>query len=79
MTEKIETPKRVFLENPYDLETVFESLNIASDHDKELLYMDRLIAILRLDPTIDLTELNFKILSSLNIIDNIFINEKKIH
>jgi hypothetical protein len=59
---------RILCENPYDLETVFESLSIASRHDKELLYVDRLIAILRLDSQCDLTEVNFKILKDLELI-----------
>jgi hypothetical protein len=65
---KIE-PQRIFLESPYDLETLFESLSIASTHDKELLYMDRLVALLRLDPTADLTTLNYKILRDLKILE----------
>lgn len=62
------SPKRVFLESPYDIETVFESLSIASRHDKELVYMDRLIAHLRLDPIGDLTEINYNILRELGIL-----------
>ena len=60
--------KKIFCENVYDIETIFESLSIASKHDKELLYMDRLIATLRLDPYEDLTNINFKILSDLGLI-----------
>lgn len=60
--------KQVFLENPYDLETVFETLSIASDNNKELVYMDRLISALRLTPTIELADLNYKILQDLGIL-----------
>lgn len=59
---------RIFYENPYDLETLFESLTIASDNDKELIFVDRLISLLRLDPQADLTTLNYKILKDLNLI-----------
>jgi hypothetical protein len=59
---------RIFYENPYDLETLFESLTIASDHEKELIFVDRLISLLRLDPEADITTLNFKILKDLNLI-----------
>jgi hypothetical protein len=50
------------------LENVFESLNIASIHDKELLYIDRFIATLRLDPSGDIININYNILRDLGII-----------
>jgi hypothetical protein len=59
---------RIFCENPYDLETFFESLTIASDKDKELIFVDRLISLLRLDPQADITTLSFKILRDLDIV-----------
>jgi hypothetical protein len=62
------TPTKVLYENPYDLENIFESLNIASKHNKELLYMDRLIATLRLDPLGDITNINYNILRDLEIL-----------
>ena len=69
MSSKATTqPQRIFLENPYDIETVFESLSIAANHDKELLYVDRLIAHLRLDPLADLTTLNYNILRDLEVL-----------
>jgi hypothetical protein len=61
------TKKRVLLENPYDIETVFESLEIANESEKELLYMDRLIATIRLDPEGDLTNINYRILLDLGL------------
>lgn len=63
------TPTRVLCENPYDLETIFESLSIASKNDKELIYVDKLIANIRLDPLGDITAINFKILKELGLID----------
>jgi hypothetical protein len=62
------TPARILLENPYDLETFFESLNIASNNEKELLYIDRFIAALRSNPTGDITAINYTILKDLGII-----------
>lgn len=59
---------RVLCENPYDLENIFESLSIASKNDKELLYVDRLIATLRLDPLGEITTINYKILKDLDLI-----------
>lgn len=66
--QKQKTSPRIFYENPFDLETMFESLSIASKHDKELIFIDRLVSLLRLNPEADLTTLSFKILSDLNIV-----------
>jgi hypothetical protein len=60
--------KKSFLENPFDLETVFESLNIASSYNKELIFMDRFIATIRLDPEGDITNITYKILCDLKMI-----------
>jgi hypothetical protein len=66
--QKQKTAPRVFYENPYDLETMFESLSIASKNNKELIFVDRLVSLLRLNPEADLATLSFKILSDLNIV-----------
>lgn len=66
---KSPTKRKVFLENPYDLETVFESLSISTDHDKELIFMDRLIANLRLNPSADLPTLCYNILREQGILN----------
>lgn len=60
--------RQIFLENPYDIETVFEALSIASYNDQEFIYMDRLISYLRMDPEEDLTNINFKILKELKLL-----------
>ena len=65
---KKQSSQKVFCENPYDLETLFESLSLASDKDKELLFMDRFIALLRLDPQAEVADISFKILKDLEII-----------
>lgn len=62
------SPSRIFHENPYDLETLFEALSSASEKDKELIFVDRLITFLRLDPHAEITDLSFKILKDLDII-----------
>lgn len=59
---------KIFVENPYDIETFFESLSAATDHDKELLFVDMLITSLRLHPKSDVTEICFNILTELDII-----------
>ena len=72
MTEKkIKTSRseqRILLENPYDLETIFESLSISSDKEKELLFVDRLIAGIRLDPEVEIAELTYNILRELDLL-----------
>ena len=60
--------QRIFSESPYDIETIFESLSVSSNSDKELLYMDKLISSLRENPTANLTDLNYKILTELSLI-----------
>lgn len=59
----------IFLENPYDIETLFESLGIAADADKELLFMDKLVATIRLDPEGDLTNIIYNILRDLELLN----------
>jgi hypothetical protein len=61
-------PPRILYENPYDLEVFFESLSIASRNEKELIYMDRLITSIRLEPFGDLTTINYRILQDLGLI-----------
>jgi hypothetical protein len=56
------------LENPYDIETVFHSMKIASDNHKEMLFMDRLIGSIRANPNVDLTEISYNILKTMGII-----------
>lgn len=68
MSHKTQKRKRIFLENPYDIETVFESMSIASYEDKELLFMDQFISSLRKNPDGDITEINFRILDKLNLL-----------
>jgi hypothetical protein len=66
--QKNNKKQRVFLESPYDIEIIFESLSIASRKEKELLYIDRLISTLRLNPYGDLTNINYNILNDLDLI-----------
>lgn len=72
MTTKREKQKssstKVLYENPYDIETLFESLIIAEKNDKEFLYMDKFIATLRLDPEGDITNINYNILRDLGLL-----------
>jgi transcription initiation factor TFIIIB Brf1 subunit/transcription initiation factor TFIIB len=59
---------RIFHENPYDIETFFEGLQLASKHNKELQYVDRFITHLRLDPTQEVTTITFNILRDFGIV-----------
>jgi len=61
------SPSKIFCENPYDIETLFESLSIASSHEKELIFIDRFISYIRLDPQAEIAEICFKILLDLEI------------
>jgi len=57
----------IFLENPYDVQTILEGLKIARARNKELIYMDRLLATLRLDPEGDIVNISYKILLDLEL------------
>lgn len=59
---------RIFYENPYDIETFFEGLTIASKNNKELQYIDRFITHLRLDPTQEVSAITFNILRDFELI-----------
>jgi len=57
-----------YLENPFDLFSLMESIEIAKSQNKEVLFMDRLIGTLRLDPEADLVNLNYRTLTSLGLL-----------
>jgi hypothetical protein len=58
----------IFLENPYDVQCVLDALNIAKAKDKELIYMDRLLATLRLNPEGDIVNISYRILIDLDLL-----------
>lgn len=57
-----------FAENPYDMETVLESIKIASQNGMEILFMDKLICQLRKDNDTDLIKVSYKILEELEVV-----------
>jgi hypothetical protein len=57
------TLKPIFYENPYDIETFFEGMNIAIEHGKEFQYVDRFITHMRIDPMQDTADISFKVLN----------------
>jgi hypothetical protein len=61
--------QRIFIEDALDVELFFESLSVASSKDKELLFVDRMISYLRLDPYAEVATLCSKILVDLECID----------
>ena len=63
--------KKIFNENIYDIETFFESLSIASNSEKELLYIDKFITKLRETPHENLTLICHTSLKELNLIKEI--------
>jgi len=62
------TERRVYLENPYDIETIFDALKIARRGDKDMWFLDQLIGTIRLDPLCDTTDVAFRILKKLDLI-----------
>lgn len=61
--------RQLFLENPYDLETFFEGMDIAARYGMELQYVDKLVSYVRLDPTGELSTLCYSSLRDLKLIN----------
>lgn len=60
--------KKIFNENPYDIESFFEALSIASDHNKELIFVDRFISLIRTNPKSEVTTICYDVLHNINIL-----------
>jgi hypothetical protein len=58
----------IFLENPYDVQCILDGLKIAQSKNKQLLYLDRLLATLRLDPEGDIVNISYRILLDLELL-----------
>lgn len=59
----------IFVENPYDIQTITEAFEIAKTENKELLYLDRLVSTLKIGPEADIVNVTYKILLELKLID----------
>ena len=59
---------RILFENPYDIETVLESMRIASISSKEIHFMDNFINQIRSEPESDITKTCYEILTNLNLV-----------
>lgn len=58
----------IFMENPYDIQCILDGLKIAESKNKQLLYIDRLLATLRLDPEEDIVNISYRVLLDLNLL-----------
>ena len=58
----------IFLENPYDVQCILDGLKIAQSKNKQLLYMDRLLATIRLNPEGDIVNISYRILLDLDLL-----------
>lgn len=61
--------EQIFLENPSDIETIFAAIKIAELQEKQLLFLDQLIGHMRLDGLCDITEVCYKILNKMKLIE----------
>jgi hypothetical protein len=59
---------QIFLENPYDVQCIIECMSIAKSKDKELVFLDKLLATLRLDPEGDIINISYRILLDLQLL-----------
>ncbi len=59
---------QIFLENPYDVQCVMDCMKIAKTQNKELVFLDKLLATLRLDPEGDIINISYRILMDLKLL-----------
>lgn len=62
--------EQFFTSNPYDIEIIFESLVIASKHNKNFIFMDMLLDHVRRNgKNSDLTQASYHILAQLGLLN----------
>lgn len=59
---------QIFLENPYDVQCVMDCMKIAKAQNKELVYLDKLLATLRIDSEGDIINISYRILMDLKLL-----------
>lgn len=59
---------QIFLENPYDVQCVMDCMKIAKTQNKELVFLDKLLATLRLDSEGDIINISYRILMDLKLL-----------
>jgi hypothetical protein len=59
---------QIFLENPYDVQCVMECMKIAKTQNKDLVYLDKLLATIRLDSECDIVNVSYRIMMDLKLL-----------
>lgn len=59
---------QIFVENPYDVQCVMDCMKIAKAQNKELVFLDKLLATLRIDSEADIVNLSYRILMDLKLL-----------
>jgi hypothetical protein len=63
-TQKVQ----IFMENPYDVQCVMDCMKIAKTQNKELVFMDKLLATVRVDSECDIVNVSYRILMDLKLL-----------
>jgi len=59
---------QIFNENPYDVQCVMDCMRIAKSQNKELVFLDKLLATLRIDSEADVVNVSYRILMDLKLL-----------
>jgi hypothetical protein len=59
---------QIFMENPYDVQCVMDCMRIAKTKNQDLVFLDKLLATLRLDPEGDIVNISYRILLDLQLL-----------
>ena len=59
---------QIFAENPYDVQCIMECMKIAKAQNKELIFLDKLLATLRIDSEGDIVNISYRILMDLKLL-----------
>jgi hypothetical protein len=59
---------QIFMENPYDVQCIMDCMRIAKTQNKDLVFLDKLVATLRLDSETDIVNASYRILLDLQLL-----------
>lgn len=59
---------QIFSENPYDVQCIMDCMKIAKTQNKDMIFLDKLLATLRLDPEGDIVNISYRILLDLQLL-----------
>lgn len=59
---------QIFVENPYDVQCVMDCMKIAKTQNKDLVFLDKLLATLRIDSEADIVNVSYRILMDLKLL-----------